>query len=381
MYADWITLLTNAGRTAATTRYPQNVRRFLVLILFAVIWPALRGIALLGMGLDHLLYPDFTKVEIKQPLFIVGNLRTGSTLMYRTLAADTQTFVCFRMVDMFLPAICMKRAFERLGRLDATLGRPVGRLLTRLEARALADWSRIHETGFLQPEEDELSLLVHLSSAAVYELFPHEPRFRRLLFMDEAMERAEQERVMAQYRRLVQRQLYHAGPHKQFLSKNPLLSTKINALLRAFPDARFVTLVREPVAVVASSASLFHFVWHRSGAVHPDARDMSTVLDWCEAMYQHPERCLAGLPPDRALTLRYDDLIADPGQTLRAALTQLGLAIPPSLDGVLHHASARQRQYRSPHRYATDTWGVSEAEINRRFQAVTERYGLGREGR
>lgn len=373
---DWFTLVSAAARTVVTSRYPQNWNRLKFLVLFAFLWPIIRVVTGLALALDHVLYPDFKDVEIKRPLFIVGNLRTGSTLMFRTLAKDDESIAYFRMVDLFLPAISMKRAVSAVGRLDARLGGYGHRMMQRFDENFLVEYSRMHDTGFLKPEEDDFGLFLHLSSAAMFELFPMVQRFRRFLYVDQEMELTEQAQVMTYYRRLVQRQLYHVGAHKQFVSKNPLFSFKIEALKRTFPDAHFVTLVRTPVSTVVSTASLFHYVWHESGALPPGQLDMETIFDWCEAMYKHPQETLSTLPPERSVVVRYDELVADPGGTIRGVFQRFYLPVAASLESVFVEASTSQRAFKSGHKYSLDRWGVTEADIYARFHDVYQTYGF-----
>lgn len=377
---DYFTLLAAATRTVLTSPWPQNWRRFKFLFLFAVVWPLIKAVSVPCLCLDHLFYPGFRKVRVRDPLFIVGNLRTGSTLLYRTLARDTESFACFRMLDAFLPAITMKRAAAALGRMDAALGGYGARVLYRIDRAFLAEYSRIHDTGFLKPEEDEFALLVDMCSACMFELFPAVQRFRRLFFVDQEMSEREKRWVMRRYMGIVRRQLYHLGPHKRFLSKNPLFTNKIEALARTFPDARFVCLVRNPVNTVISTASLFHFVWHQTGALPPGERDMKQVLEFCGTFYRYPHTALANLE-QRSSFVRFQDLVSDPAHTIRATFSAVELEIPDSLEPVLASVNDRQRRYRSRHRYTPECWGLSASEIYEEFEDIYEHYGFPRPGR
>ena len=51
------------------------------------------------------------------------------------------------------------------------------------------------------------------------------------------------------YRRCVQRHLYArqgTAPKRTYLSKNPTFTLRLRSLLREFPDAHVVVLVRDP---------------------------------------------------------------------------------------------------------------------------------------
>ena len=56
-----------------------------VLILFVIAQVPTRLFRLL----DTILFSGYRRVVIREPLFIIGNFRGGTTLMYRLLAADS----------------------------------------------------------------------------------------------------------------------------------------------------------------------------------------------------------------------------------------------------------------------------------------------------
>ncbi len=369
-FIDYFTLIGAATRTVLTSRWPQNWRRFKFLFLFALVWPLMKAISIPCLMLDYVFYPKFRRVQVKEPLFIVGNWRTGSTLLYRTFARDDESVACFTMLDAFLPAITMKRAAAWLGRIDKALGSLGNRFLMRMDHAFLSEYSRIHDTGFFKPEEDEHALLLDLCSAAMFELFPMVKRFRRLFWVDQEMPRIQQEWVMKRYRKLVMRQLYHLGPHKRFVSKNPLFTHKIESLARHFPDAKFVNLVRNPVNTICSTASLFHFVWHQTGALPPGEQDMDMVLEMCHSGYRHAHRALEQLDEERSLVVLFDDLVGDPGGTIRLLYVRFDWRVPASMDAVLSEAGPRQRRYKTSHSYTTAQWGLSEQQIYQDFQYV-----------
>lgn len=375
---DYFTLIAAATRTVLTAPWPQNWRRFKWLFIFAIIWPFLRLVSVITLLLDHVLYPGFRKQEIKEPLFIVGNLRTGSTLMYRTLAEDKENFAYFRMLDAFMPAISLKRAVAFIGRVDARLGGYGARVVQYLDNAFLDEYSRIHDTGFLKPEEDEFALLNYMCSASMYELFPMVRRFRRLFFVDQEMSAKEQDRVMQRYKKLVRRQLYFAGGDKRFLSKNPLFTNKLGVLRRTFPDARFACLVRHPVNTVLSTASLFHFVWHETGALAPNQKDMGTVLEFCRCFYNQPRKCLHDLGPDQLCVMQFDELVSNPGGAMRRMLNNFEFPVSEDLDEILAEIGNRQKRYKSKHSYSLDAWGVTESEIYEKFHDVYTEHNYAR---
>jgi len=371
---DWFTLVGSCARTVVTAKWPQNARRLVWLFAFGLGWPLIKLASLVMILMDYIFYPGFRKVEVKEPLFIVGNWRTGSTLLYRTLARDDQSVSCFTMLDAFCVSIVMKRVVAMVWRVDRALGGFLYKGLEAFDEVFLREWSRIHDTGFLKPEEDDHVLFLDFASGAVFELFPMVRRFRRLFFVDREMPSIQQEFVMQRYHKLVKRQLYHQGPHKRFVSKNPMFTHKIASLSKQFPDAKFVHLVRNPVNTVVSAASMMHFVWHETGALPPGEQDMETILEMVHSGYQHAHHCRGFIPEENWVDVRFDDLAADPGGTVRMLYAHFGWEVPDSLENVLTTAGKRQKKWKTKHSYTPEEFGTSAEEIYEQFAYVYEEH-------
>ena len=61
-------------------------KRFLFLALFYIVWPVGMLIHWFCFWLDDMLFPEYKNHPIEKPLFILGNLRSGSTFLHRLLA-------------------------------------------------------------------------------------------------------------------------------------------------------------------------------------------------------------------------------------------------------------------------------------------------------
>lgn len=106
-----------------------------------------------------------------------------------------------------------------------------------------------------------------------------------------------------------------------FLDKTPRYYLIIPELVRVFPAAKFVILLRNPLAVLASILNTWvkdHWV------LLPRYRDDLLVA---------PKRLLAGMEllGDRAIVVRYEELVSDPVGQVRAVCDRLGLEFDPGM--------------------------------------------------
>ncbi|WP_019633744.1 sulfotransferase family protein [Actinomadura atramentaria] len=109
--------------------------------------------------------------------------------------------------------------------------------------------------------------------------------------------------------------------------KRPGYFRQVPMLLRLFPDAQFVHLVRDGRDAVASLRSM---PWY-GGDV------FSAALTWREAI-DAGARNAARLGPDTFHQMRYEDLTADPEAALRGLCAFLGEEYDPAMAEPRHHA-------------------------------------------
>ncbi len=134
-----------------------------------------------------------------------------------------------------------------------------------------------------------------------------------------------------------------AAPPRFFLEKTPDHCLHGEMLRRLFPGARFLHLVRDPRAVVASllrgSAG-----WAQDWA----PRTVPEAVEWWTRHVAAGRSLGAELGADRYLELRYEDLRRAPEQGLSAILRWLGLPGDAALCAALaaEHALERTRETR-----------------------------------
>jgi len=75
-------------------------KRLIFLILFYLIWPVGSLIHWCCFLLDDIFFPGHKTQPIDKPLFILGNLRSGSTFLHRLLSRDSDTFTSLTTWDI-----------------------------------------------------------------------------------------------------------------------------------------------------------------------------------------------------------------------------------------------------------------------------------------
>lgn len=114
-----------------------------------------------------------------------------------------------------------------------------------------------------------------------------------------------------------------------FLDKTPRYYEIIGELKQAFPRAKFVFLLRNPLAVFSSVVNS----WFKA-----DPSSVKNTPYYDRDLLQGPSLIAEGIEllGDGAAVVRYEDLVADPEQTVRRLCEDLGLAYFPPM---LHYGS------------------------------------------
>ena len=356
-------------------------RRVATLLAFYVGFPLLELTVWLGFLVDNILFRAHRQEQVRTPVFIVGNPRSGTTFLHRLLAKDSDRFSTMKMWEiLFAPSITQRRVVGGLTEIDRWLGGPVRKRLDRTE-QGWQEQNVMHEVSLREPEEDDY-LLLHiwsalttgLSAGLLGEAIPY-------TYFDTALPKANRDRIMAFYKGCLRGHLYadrsvHRGRKRTYLAKNPALCPKLDTVLNHFPDAKIIYLVRSPLEMLPSYVNMMMFSWRVLGIPIEDHALRDYLMEMARHWYTHPLEILEKLPPDRHVIVKYDDLVTAPEQTVREIYNRLGFGIGPAFVRVLQEESNRASSYSSRHAYSLEENGLSRKEILDRYRDIFQRFGF-----
>lgn len=346
---------------------PRTPRRVLVLVPFLLLYLLLQGVHWIGFLLDELFFPGYRRVRVREPLFVVGLPRSGTSFLQRVLADDRERFTTLRLWELLLaPSVTERTLWLALARLDRGLGRPVGRLVERAGARGFAFMEAVHEVRLDEPEEDYFLLLPVFACFLLVVAWPDHPEVWRLTRFDSWPE-AERARILRFYRSCLQRHLYVVGSDRRLLSKNPSFTPMVRSLAETFPDARFVCCVRDPREAVPSLLSSLRAGADRFGwrVEEPAYRDR--FVDMARRFGEH---ALTSLEPGRSVWVPLHRLSEDVEGTVRGVYRHFGWRPGEEMEAALGRRTAASRRHRSAHRYDLAEFDLDPAALERSFEAL-----------
>ncbi len=341
-------------------------------LLVALAWPGFVVLQLLhwlGFVLDDVFFRRWRDAEVREPLFVLGPPRSGTTHLHQVLSQDPETTTFQLWECLFGVSVVGRRLALAFAQLDNKMGRPVVRLTNWLAGPINKRMADVHPLALTAPEEDFLVLLPAMQCFILVTVFPHADWLWQTARLDCLPDGDEQERLMQFYRVCVKKHVYVHGQDKRFLSKNASFSGSPQALMAAFPDARFFVCTRDPVATVPSQLSSVEPTLRLTGFDGVPVAVRERFVDLLVFYYQH----LAAFKkryPDRVVELSNADLHQGLAESVKAAYRHLDLPVGAGFESALLAADRQSRVFRSPHRYRLSDYGLSKSSIRARFASV-----------
>ena len=269
----------------------------------------------------HRRHPEIARGEIRRPIIIVGQGRTGTTILHELLALDPNN-----RVPMTWEADAPCPPPER-----ATYGtdpriRASQKTIDSSE-RLIPDFKRMHRMGAQLPQE-----CVRITGAAfasmIFTAQWRVPTYTRWL-----LEEASMTTVYRWHRRVLQL-LQWRCPAERWVLKTPAHLWCLDDVLAEYPDARFIQTHRDPLKVLSSLSSLelvLRTMTGDAGTQHEIAKEWS---HWTEMAYERSVRFREErrIEPNRIADVQFRGFIKDPVAAIRRIYEQFELEWRPELE-------------------------------------------------
>ncbi len=284
---------------------------------------------------DRNLCPEIARQEIREPVFIVGLPRSGTTLLHTLLAADPAHRVPLTW-EIMSPS--PPDALDRERRI-----RSANRDLAMLRWLA-PTFETVHATGAELPQEC-VSLISPSFLSDQFDTMYNIPSYRAWFFRQDLRPGYEFHRRFLQHL-----QFRHSA--ERWILKAPAHMFFAPALLSIYPDAKFVQLHRDPIDAVASVSSLVTILRRVfSDSVDPAEVGRDAMVYWSDAVKTFLT-VRDKLPADRVCDLYYNQLRGDPIAAARHVYEYFGWKLQPETEQKMRVTLAEQNsRTAATHRY------------------------------
>ena len=314
----------------------------------------------LFMQRDRQLYPAVARQEIRQPLFIVGLPRSGTTLLHMLLAADPEHRAPLTW-EVMTPSPPTRDSEKR-------------RIQRAMQSCNCLNWlaptfRQVHAVGAELPQEC-VGLMTPTFMSDQFDTMYYVPSYRAWFFRQDLLPAYQYHRRFLQHL-----QVRQSAP--RWVLKAPTHMFALPTLLSVYPDALFVQTHRAPLDAMASVSSLITILRRVfSDAVDPFIVCREAIQYWSETLdrfLQERDR----LAEYRVCDVNYVEIRSDPIAAVRRIYEHFGWLLSQKTEQRMRLvlASQPQEQY-GRHRYNLSGFGIREAEGAAAFTAYCDRFGL-----
>lgn len=307
--------------------------------------------------------PDSTSRAVERPIFIVGQPRTGTTILFDLLAQDPQLRppLTWEVDEPWpVPQPDTYRTDPRIAAAQAGID---------MSEQIVPGLLAFHPMG-AQVGQECVRIWAAQFCSMIFSVQYRLPTYYKWLLYDA------DHRPAYRYHRIFLQHL-QSGVPGQWLLKSPAHLWQLDTLLAEYPDALVVQTHRDPLNVISSISALTHHLRRL-------ASDHSSITE-CAA--QSREEIVAGLergmrlrdtaaPHDQFVDVQFADFMADPIGTVRNLYHRLGRELSPVAEQNMRDHLAAHPGDGGGGRYTWSDTGLDAAEVREQVNAYQQRYDV-----
>jgi hypothetical protein len=306
--------------------------------------------------------PEIARRDVRPPIVILGQPRTGTTILFGVLAQDPANRVPLTWeVDQPWPPpdTATYESDARIADVQANLeGTEV----------LIPGFMGMHELGARLGQEcvritgGEFRSMIFSTQYRV-------PAYQRWLLHDASMEPA------YRYHRLFLQYLQSAHPAERWVIKSPAHLWSPGALMQEYPGALVVHTHRDPVRVVCSLASLIDLLRRLAS---DDVSLASVAREWVEDVAVGLDRAVAArrdgtIPATQAVDVFFGDFLADPMAVVGEIYERLDIELTAEAERRMRGFLAEHPQEKyGGHRYSFADTGLDAGALRERMRPYQE---------
>eukprot|EP01100_Stratorugosa_tubuloviscum_P013801 TRINITY_DN709_c2_g1_i1.p1 TRINITY_DN709_c2_g1~~TRINITY_DN709_c2_g1_i1.p1 ORF type:complete len:423 (-),score=122.25 TRINITY_DN709_c2_g1_i1:84-1352(-) len=224
-----------------------------------ILWP----IETILWYIDEILFFNYKKQKIIEPVFLIGQPRSGTTKLQSLVNEDDENFVSLLMYEMRYPYLTIQYSIDFFNYIDKVLFKyNLSKLLDKIRFFSLYDpkneRQKMRRLEMNLPDEDDIIFFYHrgfhfLMAAMMPNKYWYK-YFHRLYELDDQIQYS----LIQFHKRCVQKVLYRRGLNRTYLVKWVAgWNGQINLAKEIYPDAKFICIVRDKNESLPSWIRLF----------------------------------------------------------------------------------------------------------------------------
>ena len=277
--------------------YFRNSKYFISVLLIIFI-PLLFTISYFFFWLDRIFYPNLEDKEIREPVFIFGHPRSGTSFLQKRIS-ETGKVAYSTTSSLAFPSLILGKIVQ-----------PLIKLLSNIELKLLKSEAKGHKIELDGIEEDE-ALFLHTINTELLSILCPWMIFEEYADLGDKLDgrddQKDRELSILFLKEYMKRQLVRQNKDRIVIKANPSIF-RLKQILKYFPDAKIFYLIRSPVDTLSSFFS-FHNRYHNSVLSEREQKKyFSNKYEWSKNLYNYFEKEKNEIPSDQLFTVLFPKL-------------------------------------------------------------------------
>ncbi len=348
----------------------------LIFLRWCLLLPLAIGFTYFTLFLDRIFFPQYRKITVKSPIFIIGNPRSGTTFLHHLLT-QTDDFTTFKAWQIIFPSLTAR-----------TLLKPLVNYLIKKNRSSIIPDDIGHGVSLDRVEEEELLFLHKADTQFVFLTTPlaFDDQEHSDIRLHDQQPASRRQGSVKFFEGCLKRHIYYTGK-EQVIAQIHFSTHRIKTLLETFPDAKFIYLVRSPYETIPSHLSLDrNFLNHHCGLENIptdklkqyEERRYSYDVDLYRYFYTLQKN--QEIPADNVMILRYDLLISELVEVFEKVVDFTGINPSAQLQQTVEQQAQHQKNYKRKHQVRDlEEFNLTREKLAGDLSFVFEEYGFDKE--
>ncbi|MDG2308056.1 MAG: sulfotransferase [Candidatus Binatia bacterium] len=310
-------------------------------------------------------HPEIHDIEIQAPIVIAGLQRTGTTNLHSMLSADPN----LRSLPYWesLEPVLGPGAMAEEGQPDPRIA--LTEVALSFQEQVIPHFNRMHEMT-VDHAHEEIQILAIDFSTMLFESMATLPGFRDYYLSHDQQPHYE-------YMKTCLKALTWLRGGKRWVLKSPQHIEQIPAVLATFPDATVVFTHRDPVSVIASTATMLAY----AARMHQSPVDTEALgaywVDRTERMLRSCMRDRDLVAPERSMDVLFHEYMKDDMAIVHQIYDLAGQPLPASSRAAMAaYTEAHPRGRFGRISYKLADFGLTADEVRERTRFYVDHFGL-----
>jgi omega-hydroxy-beta-dihydromenaquinone-9 sulfotransferase len=343
-----------------------KLKYFIIIFLRSIVVFLIR----ITLAFDFVFYNSFRKKKIVAPVFLIGHPRGGTTFLHRFIMKNCPEFNSLCLYDFLFPAITAKKIM-----------RPFRGKMQKAQLDKLYD-PKIHKTSFFMPETEDIALFLRYFDGLLswmyfytWKVFKNNEEFEATL-----NKRLGQEKFIRYLKKIHLRSVYKSN--KKVFSKSFAFIFNYHHIIKEFPDAKILFVIRDPLFAVPSFMSLVSGVQRKLNNLDQQSDELKmrfySNFYKTSLYYYHKIHQIISVNKGNKniLVVTHKDIVTNFKETFDKVMDFYSINRTLGLENAITEQIEKQKSYKTEHIYSLEKFWLTEAKIRNDFNFIYDSYNV-----